>query len=261
MDKLRKLPFIIALILMALVLGVKLGGPSFLPSPKKTEAEILKTIAGDEELQKAYEDDLDASQRQALLEQDAPPGVAIRTMALVDGLLLFTVGLIGLSLILRERLHGRVQGIITLIVSLLTLIGAVTLVLAVLLPLLLLMVGLLLAVPFGTLTYLALYGFFNRGGASILLGLLMTLKIGFTVCLLLAQQRFLQNKGLVLLILTSILCVVIVGLLHGIVPGFLVSITDAIAAIVLAIVAAIWALILLIGSVGSVIKALRVDRA
>jgi hypothetical protein len=246
---------------MALVLGTQLGGPVLLPSSPKTEAEILETIAGDDELLEAYENDLDDEQRQALLEQDAPPGVAIRTMALVDGLLLFTVGLIGLSLLVRERLHGRIQGVITLIVSLLVLIGAIMLILMALLPFLLLMVGLLLAAPFGTLTYLALYGFFNRGGASILLGLLMTLKLGFAVCMLLAQQRFLQNKGLVFLILTSILCVVIVGLLHGIVPGFLVSITDALAAIVLAILAAIWALVLLIGSLGSVIKALRVDRA
>jgi hypothetical protein len=245
---------------MVLVLGTQLGSSFFLPSPKKTEAEIRETVAGDAELQESYENDLDDEQRRALLEQDAPPGVAIRAMALVDGLLFFTVGLIGLSLLLRERLHGRIQGIITLIVSLLALIGAVLLALLVFLPFLLLLVGLLLAVPFGTLTYLALFGFFNRGGASILLGLLMALKLGFAVCLLLAQQRFLQNKGLVLLILTSILCVVIVGLLHGIVPGFLVSITDAVAAIVLAILAAVWALVFLIGSVGSVIKALRPDR-
>jgi hypothetical protein len=259
-DKLRTLPFIVALVLAVLVLGVELGS-SFLSSPASQSVDtILATIDEDPDLQEAY-GELDEEERQKMFDPDAPPGVAIRTMALVDGLLLFTVGLIGLSLLLRERITGRVQGILTLIVSLLVLLGAIALLLLALIPSLILMVSLFLAVPFGTLAYLAGYGFFNRGGASMLLGILMALKLGFAACIVVAQQRFLQNRGLVLLILTSVLCVVIVGFLHGIVPIILVSITDAIAAIVLAILAAIWALVLLIGSVGSVLKALRVDRA
>ena len=65
------------------------------------------------------------------------------------------------------------------------------------LALLLLMVALFLATPFGTLAYLAVYGFFNRPGANAVLGLALALKMGAVVCLLLAQQRFLQNRGLV----------------------------------------------------------------
>ena len=56
-----------------------------------------------------------------------------------------------------------------------------------------LLISLLLAVPFGTIVYLAIYGFFNRGGASATLSLLMLLKIVFAVCLVVAEQRFLQK--------------------------------------------------------------------
>jgi MFS superfamily sulfate permease-like transporter len=51
----------------------------------------------------------------------------------------------------------------------------------------------------------------------------MTLKIPFGVCLVLAQQRFRQNKGLVLMVLTFFVATAIVSFLHGLVPGFLVS--------------------------------------
>jgi VanZ family protein len=85
----------------------------------------------------------------------------------------------------------------------------------------------------------------------------MGLKLGFVVCLLLAHQRFLQNKGLVLLVLTSLLANLIIGFLHNFVPLPLVSITDAIGAIVVAILAVIWALVLLIFAIISIIKAIH----
>ena len=89
----------------------------------------------------------------------------------------------------------------------------------------------------------------------------MTLKLGFVICLVLAQQRFIQNRGLVLLIITSFLASIITSFLQGLVPFFLVSITDGIAAIVVVVLALIWAVVFLIGSLISIIKALRVDRA
>ena len=85
----------------------------------------------------------------------------------------------------------------------------------------------------------------------------MTLKFGFIVCLILAHQRFLQNKGLVLIVLTSLLANLIIGFLHNFVPGPLVSITDAIGAIIVGILAVIWAIVLLIFSIISIIKAIH----
>jgi hypothetical protein len=185
--------------------------------------------------------------------------MAIPYMALLDGLLLFTIALMSVGMLVRERIHSRIQGAATLLFSLLIIIAAIGLIL-VAVATLLMMIALLLAVPFGTLVYLVRYGFFNRGGASVALGLLMSLKLGFAICLALAQQRFLENKGLVLLILTSFVANVIVSFLHGIVPRFLVSITDGVGAIVVAVLAALWAIFLLVGSIGSVVKALRFDR-
>jgi hypothetical protein len=183
------------------------------------------------------------------------PGYGLPYMALLDGLLLFTVALIGVALIVPERIHGRIQGIITLIVTLLILIACITLLILAFTELII-MISLLLAPIFGTIAYFAIYSSFDTGGARIALSLIMTLKLGFAGCLVLAHQRFLQNKGLVLIVLTSLLAGIIVSFLHGFVPGFLVSITDAVAGIIVAILAAIWAIVFLVGSIMSVIKAI-----
>jgi hypothetical protein len=122
------------------------------------------------------------------------------------------------------------------------------------------MVTLLLAVPFGTIAYFATYADFEIAEARATLGVLMLLKVCVVILLVLAQQRFITVKGLVLLLLTSFLANIVVSFLHGLVPLFLVSILDAIAAIVVGVLAAIWALIKLIGSIPGIYKGLRFDR-
>jgi hypothetical protein len=189
----------------------------------------------------------------------SPPGVGVPYLALLDGLVLYTFGLMGLSMILPSGLHAKLQGILTLIVSLLMLLGSIALIIITFI-LLILMVSLLLAPIFGTLAYLGMYGHFATGRAAGLLSAFMLLKLAAAVCLILSHPRFLQNKGLVLLVLTSLLAQVITSFLHGFPPGILVSITDAIAGLITAILAAIWSVILLIGSIISVVKAIRLDR-
>jgi hypothetical protein len=253
MEGLRVPFFIAALVLCGLVVLLDLGSLGVLKGVRPAAQDLQALTAGDPELRDAM-----ASadpQELAALSDRRPPGLAIPSMALVDGVLFFTVGLMGVGLLLRERLQGRIQGVITLIFSLLLILAAVLTLLAAF-ALVILMLSLLLAVPFGTIAYLALFGFFNRSGAAVALGLLMTFKLGFAICLVLAQQRFLQNRGLVLMILTSFLANVIVSFLHGLVPIVLVSITDGIGAIVLSILALIWGVILLIGAVLAVVKAI-----
>jgi hypothetical protein len=80
------------------------------------------------------------------------------------------------------------------------------------------------------------------------------LKLGTCVSLVVAQQRFLQAKSLVLMMATSLVAILIIGFLHNIVPLFLVSITDAIAAIIIAILALIWAIVLLIMAIVAIVK-------
>lgn len=183
------------------------------------------------------------------------PGKGIFSLSLVDGLLLYVTLLFGSALLIPEKFSGRAQGIITFLISLSTLLGAIALIFLVI-ALLVVMISLLFAVPFGTIIYFIVYGDFQRGDAQVALGVLTGLKTAYAVCMAAAHQRFIQNKGLVLLFITSYICHVIISFLHSFVPGFLVSITDGVAAIVVAIIAIIWAIVFLIGAIISVIKAL-----
>ncbi|SES63537.1 hypothetical protein SAMN05216326_10160 [Nitrosomonas marina] len=190
----------------------------------------------------------------------ATPGLGILYLAWLDWLLLFTILLMGTALIVPDRIHGRIQGIITFIVALLTLLGAIVAIFTAF-GLLMLMVSLLLAVPFGTAIYFAEFADFKVGAAAATLAFIMIFKVAFVIFLVLAHQRFLQNRGLVFLIATSLVATILLGFLHGIAPPFLAYITDDIGALIIAILAAIWALFFLIGSIPAVIKALRIDRA
>jgi hypothetical protein len=119
------------------------------------------------------------------------------------------------------------------------------------------MVTLLFAFPFGTLAYLIIWGSFPRSGLAVVLSVLMALKLTFGGALVLAQQRFVQNKGLVALTLTSLVANLVVAFLHAMVPGVLVSVTDAIAGIVVAVVAIVWAVVLLVGAVTGIVVSAR----
>jgi hypothetical protein len=189
-----------------------------------------------------------------------PSGRGIPYLALLDAVVLYATGLYVLSLLVPKGIQGRVQGVVTLVGSIVLILVALLLLIIAFVELMV-MVTLFLAVPFGTLAYLALWGFFPVGDAAALLGLLLFLKLVFAGLLVLAQPRFLQNKGLVLLILTTLVCTVVLAFLHGFVPVILVSIVDDLGALVFAIVAIVWGLVLLIGSIPSIWKAIRVTGA
>jgi hypothetical protein len=189
-----------------------------------------------------------------------PSGRGIRYLALVDVVVLYTTALYALSLLVPRRIQGRVQGLVTLIGSVLLILAALTLLVAAVVEVLV-MVALFTAVPFGTLAYLALWGFFPVGDATALLGLLMFLKLVFGALLVAAQPRFLQNKGLVLLVLTTLACTLLLTFLDRWVPVILVSIVDDVGAIVIAVVAIVWAVVLLVGSIPAIWKAVRVTAA
>jgi hypothetical protein len=223
LDELRRPFFIIALVLMIFVVLVEVGSPWLL---QVSDASFDR------------------------------PGYGIQYLVFVDAFLLYVTVLIGLALIIPERIQGRVQGCATLIFSFFGCLGIIAAIIFALVFLLLL-ITLLLAPIFGTVAYLAVYGDFDRTGANVTLSLIMLLKIGYCILLVLAHQRFLQNKSLVLLTLTSLVANIIISFLHNLVPLVLVSITDALGAIVVAIIALIWAIIFLVGSIISIVKAIR----
>ncbi len=188
------------------------------------------------------------------------PGIGIVYLAILDWLLLFTLLLMAAALIIPDRIHGRIQGIITFIVALFSLIGAVTAIFTAF-GLLMVMVSLLMALPFGPAIYFGIFADFDVTSAAITLSFIMTFKVAFVIFLVLAHQRFLQNKGLVFLILCSFIATILLGFLHAMVPRFLASITDDIGALITAVLAAIWALFFLLGSLPAIFKALRIDKA
>ncbi|HWA89854.1 MAG TPA: hypothetical protein VG889_07455 [Rhizomicrobium sp.] len=184
------------------------------------------------------------------------PGLGIRYLAIIDFLLAYGVTTQGLSLLLPRALVGRLQGIVALVLSFLGCLGTLVLAITAFL-LLILMVTLLVAIPFGTIAYMAAWGHFPVGTAEGTLALIMLLKIVFCILLLLAEQRFLQNKGLVILSGLSLGTTWLVAFLIDFPPFFLVSIADAIGALVIAIIGIVWLVLLLIGSLLSLIAVLR----
>jgi hypothetical protein len=260
MEGLRKLPFAVACLLILLALGVELASGLLKSAPSDATAfaaKVQNTEAGQRALEGLSQDernDFLAKMSQAA-KSGEPPGVGIKTIGLVDVIAVFTVALIALNLLIPQHLFGKVQGVATLIFSIILIIVSFIVIILLLIRLIL-MVSLFFSVPFGTIAYLVLWGFFNTSGAEAMLSLTMLLKLAFAVVLVISQQRFLQNRGLVLLILTSLLGNLIVGFLQGIVPFVLVSITDDLAGIVMGILALIWGIVLLVGSIIAVVEAI-----
>jgi hypothetical protein len=255
METLRLPLFVVAFVLIVLALLLDIGGLVVRSPFDSTGVQAA--------IQKAHvsgQPDPSPGDIQAARGNDNPPGLGIPYLALVDAVVVFTVAIMAAGILLPQSLEGRIQGLATLIFSIVLILLAIGLAFLAF-GKLILMVSLLLSFPFGPLIYLALFGFFDRGTADVLLSLSMLLKVVFAICLVLAQLRFLQNVGLILIIATSLLATFIVGFLLGFVPSFLASITDAIAAIIVAILAIIWAIVLLIGSIPAILKALRLERS
>ena len=226
LDSMRKPFFIVSVIAIFLAVFVELGSLALLGHGSTTSANTFGVT---------------------------PTGKAIPAMAFLDGLIFFASLLIGIALLIPERVQSKIQGIVTLVFSILLILGCIAVLFADI-ALLILMVSLLMSVPFGTIAYFAIWADFHTGEAQAALSLIMTLKIVFGVCLVLAHQRFLQNKGFVLIIITSFVCNLLIAFLYALVPGFLVSIPDDIGGIIVCILALIWAVVYLIGGVLSVIK-------
>jgi hypothetical protein len=191
----------------------------------------------------------------AFMHTGDAPGLGIPYLALVDGILAYSLGLMVFAILLPDNLQAKVQGIVGVILMFFLALATIVLIFVALANLLL-MVGLFFAIPFGTAVYGFEFGHFPRGAAAAVLSLLMLLKIVASICLPISHPRFLDDKGLILLIATSFVATIIVSFLHGLVPILLVSITDALAAIIVGILALIWAIVVLIGSIIAVVFAL-----
>jgi len=192
------------------------------------------------------------------VDAESPPGNGIGYLALIDGYLLFSVIMLGLSFLLSQRAYGRVQGIITLIVSFCWIILSFIMAL-VAFVLLLVMFGLFVAVPFGTIAYLAIWGFFPVSQSAAVLGLLLFLKLVFVALLVLAQQKFLKAIALMIHIAVSFVLQLVLGIVQGWLPGIIVSLGDQLLALVFAIVSLLGAIWAFIWTIPAVVNAIRVS--
>jgi hypothetical protein len=187
-------------------------------------------------------------------------GFGARSLMFVDGILLFTLALMGISLLAKqieiEHIHARLQGIVTLIFCILLILYALPWLLVVLAKLMM-MVAMLLSFPFGTLAYLIIFGSFPRAEMNAVISLLFTLRMIFAVLLVLAHQGFLKNIWLIIYVVAAFVASLIVSFLYNLVPGILVSITDAIAAIVVAVIGIVLALLLAISAILAIVAALK----
>lgn len=188
--------------------------------------------------------------------QGTPPGIGIRMLALIDIALVWALGLMLAEMTLPTGRLMRLQGIVTLILSLFAVIGGIVLIVGTL-SLLILMLSLLVAVPFGTAVYLAAWGSFPTGAAGAALALIMLLKLAGAAFLVLASPAMLKNKGLMVLMVFSLGSTFLTGFLIAFVPGVVASIADAIGALISAILGTVWLVVVLIGAVLAVIRMLR----
>lgn len=258
MESLRQPPLYIALVCLALSVAIESGAGLF---PRQASAETagqLEAFANSNaEFRNAW--DQNAAAFADIAGQEQPPGMALSALGLLDSLLLFALVLQMAGLWMIQSLQVKIQGVITILVALGLLFAAIPLVFRAIAEVLL-MVGLLLAIPFGTLIYLAIYGFFDVSGAAILLMIVNVLKLIAALCLPLAHQRLLERKALIALLIASLVATFVISLLHSVPPQLLVSITDGIGAIGVGVVAAIWALVLGLGAFQGLLRVLRVDQ-
>src|SRR5664279_5727090 len=150
MDDLRKPFFIAAVILMLFVVSIEVGAGLTLRGAPPASGSIMGSISGalPDPIKQAL-GNVDSNQVENLASaSNDVPGNGIPYMAVLDAMLLFTVGLVASSLIITDRVQGRVQGCVTFILSILLILAAIAMIILGIV-LLLLVVALLLAVPFG----------------------------------------------------------------------------------------------------------------
>lgn len=192
----------------------------------------------------------------AAVEAQSTPGWGIRMLGLIDLALAWTLALMAVEIIRPVGQLANLQGFVTLVLSIFGILAGLLLIFTTL-SLLILMVSLLLAFPFGTAVYMAAWAAFPADAAQATLALLMTFKLIGISLFMVATPGLLKNKGLILLLGLSVGLTFLTGLLIGFVPGVVAAIADVLGALVSAVAGTIWMVVLLVGAIGSVLRAIR----
>lgn len=187
--------------------------------------------------------------------QSVQSQLGIPSLWLLDIALLWNLVLMGIQLLPDKPLVGRVQGIVTLVLSIVVIFAGLKMLLESFVALMIMLA--LVSSFFGWLIYVPLFAFFNTGAASVVLSALTFLKLVVVVLLLVAQQGFLKVKGLVVLFALSLVCDLLLAFLIAFPPGILASITDAIGAVVVSIVAIVYAVFQAVWAIYAIVLAIR----
>lgn len=243
----RRSLLVASFVLMALVLVLELAAPHLVGGERVTGAAAVAISVGD---------DGTGAEVASIGE---PPGRGISYLAFVDLALVFLLGQYLLSQVLTGRVHGRVTGIGTAVGSfVMVFVALIALIVAIVE--IVIMIGLFFAFPFGTAAYLAVWGGFPRGQAAGLISALLVLQVVSLILLVLAQPKMLRQRGLVVVSIMALALKLVLSFLHGFVPRPMVAITDDLGAIVNALCGLVLAIVFLVVSIPSIVKALRVDR-
>ena len=266
MERIRAPFLVLAVILMIAAVLTEIGGTALVNATPigafLRSLPTAPTISADDLLQNsALVGDAVNSVDRAKIERayDKPPGFGVPYMVVLDAIFAFTLASMASGLFIPQSVQATGQGVVTCLVALTALIGGVVMIFAALLELMT-MIALLLAIPFGTIVYLIVYGSFDTTTSNAILAVVMSLKVLAIICVLLAHQAFIQRIGLLLLVLSSLVINVLVTFLLSFPPGFLVSITDAVAGIVVALCGVVWSIPLLIAAILAIVKVLGLLR-
>lgn len=255
-----RVPFLIAAAVLGLVVvGVETGSNiktygSVLSNPGGTISQLQEKLSGKDsgpsvDNFKQLENVLSGSKEDL-------PGFAAGSLVNVDLCLLVTVLFMVLPLCFSADFVCRIQGPLYIIFGIITIISSFILIIKAILSIII-MIALLLAIPFGTIIYMIKYAFFDTSKAAVIMHTLFGMKLLMSVFIVAASELFLKNIGLLLMVATSFICMLIVNVLHGFPPRFLVCVTDAIAAIIVSVVAIIWAIVFVVGGIIGTIKAVK----
>jgi len=243
----RRTLLVVSFALMALVLVLELAAPHLVGGGRVTGVAAIAISTGD----------ADTGAEVASIGE--PPGRGISYLAFVDLALVFLIGQYVLSQVLPGRVHGRITGIGTLIGSfVMVFVALIALIVAIIE--IVIMISLFFAFPFGTAAYMAVWGGFPRGQAAGLLSALLVLQVVSLIVLVLAQPKMLRQRGFMVVSIMAIVLKLVLSFLHGFVPRPMMAISDDLGAIISAVCGLILAIVFLVVSIPSIVKALRVDR-
>src|SRR5213075_654241 len=131
-ETLRRPLLVLALVLIVIALGLDLGR-ELLPAVNRSAAiaQVGDQAGKMKEMQDLSDDDRNATidqLKKAAGKPDKPPGAAIPAMALVDGIVVYGLIMLALPMLVSQELHGRLSGLITLVVSIIVLTLAIILI-------------------------------------------------------------------------------------------------------------------------------------